>query len=86
LPHQRAGWIVAAADRELAGHEHEVEFSAFGRRRNAQEMAKIHRSIGLDIRMAPGGDMVAHAEHREPKLDLCHGDVPRPLDPKMRVG
>ena len=43
LPHQRAGRIVAAADRELIGHEHEVEFSAFGRLRNAQD--KTNRSV-----------------------------------------
>ena len=76
LPHQRAGRIVAAADRELIGHEYEVEFPAFGRCCNVQEVAKIHRPIGLDIRMAPRGDVVAHAEHRKPKLDLCHDDVP----------
>ena len=85
LSHQRAGRIVAAADRELVGHEHEVEFAAFGRLRNAQEVAKIHRSIGWDVRMAPGGDVVAHAEHRKPKFDLCHDNVPQPLDPRMRV-
>jgi heme-degrading monooxygenase HmoA len=29
--------------------------------------------------------VVAHAEHREPKLDLCHVNVPQPLDPRLRV-
>jgi hypothetical protein len=85
LSHQCTGRIVAAADRELVGHEHEVEFPPFGRRCNAEEAAKIHRSIGWDVRVAPGGDVVAHAEHRKPKFDLCHDDVPQPLDPRMRV-
>jgi len=71
--------LVAAADRELVGHEHEVEIAAFRRLRHAQEVAEIHRSVGWDVRMAPGGDVVAHAEHRKSKFDLCHDNVPQPL-------